>query len=382
MRSIGSVLDDNGGLGKGFDFMRIALSLAVVTWHAAQISKDATELVGPGVLWIAYYSILVMFFGLSGFLIAASAKRLSLKNFLINRGLRIFPALAVEVILSAMVLGPIFTEYSLGEYFTNHKFYLYLTNLLGFVYYYLPGVFNGGWVNGSIWTVPYEIGCYVIISILIYTKSLSRPSILITASVIFLSAQAAMYLYGYRGQPTVAHNPSEAIGLLPQNAISYVFYAPGTKLITSFMVGIAVYLYRYKIPYSSWALCATLLFMVVSEYFGQWVGDINPIANVFLIVPAVYITIRLGISNIPTPPLFRRGDYSYGIYLYGFPFTQATKEVFPQYSQNWVLLVFMCMVPTALFAAASWHYIEKPILQLRKKFSFVALERLAPNDKA
>ena len=44
--------------------------------------------------WFPGYAILSMFFALSGFLIAGSARRLRLADFLVNRGLRIFPALA------------------------------------------------------------------------------------------------------------------------------------------------------------------------------------------------------------------------------------------------------------------------------------------------
>jgi len=91
MKSIGAVLDDSRGLGKGFDFLRLALALGVASYHIIQISTGTKEFHGPADVLV--YGILIMFFGLSGFLIAGSAQRLTLKNFLINRGLRIFPAL-------------------------------------------------------------------------------------------------------------------------------------------------------------------------------------------------------------------------------------------------------------------------------------------------
>ena len=230
MKSFGNVLDDSNGLGRGFDFMRIALSLAVVTRHVISLARPVVAGANPGadtgfgfgLDWIVSYSILIMFFGLSGFLISGSAMRLTLKNFLINRGLRIFPALAVEVILSAMVLGPIFTSLPLAEYFTDHKLFLYFTNLLGFVYYFLPGVFNGEWVNGSIWTVPYEMGCYAIISVLIYYQLLRRRWLIVGISVAIGIVEIALALLDFKGQQLTLHSPAEMIRLAPQYITYYI----------------------------------------------------------------------------------------------------------------------------------------------------------------
>ncbi len=69
----------------------------------------------------------------SGFLIAGSATRLSLGNFIINRGLRIIPALAVEIVLSALVLGPIFTALPMSDYLSSPNTWHYFTNVLGII---------------------------------------------------------------------------------------------------------------------------------------------------------------------------------------------------------------------------------------------------------
>lgn len=382
MKSFGEVLDESKGLGRGFDFMRIALSLAVVTRHVISLS-GTPEATGPagfnlaGLDWIVSYSILIMFFGLSGFLISGSAMRLSLKNFLINRGLRIFPALAVEVILSAMVLGPVFTTLTLHDYFTNYKFFLYFTNLFGAVYYYLPGVFNGDWVNGSIWTVPYEMGCYAIISVLIFYQLLRKRRFIVALSVAIGLVEVALALFNFQGQQLTSRNLPEIIRLSPQYLVYYVFYARGSRLLISFTVGIAFYLYRYKIPYSKLLLMVSIAAVVAAESFGHWSSEESPVSNVFIVVPVIYITMFLGLTNIPLISILHKGDYSYGIYLYGWPLTQATRMIFPEYSRNWVFLLAASLIPILLFAAFSWHAIERPILQLRKKFSFVARQRLA-----
>ena len=129
--TIGAKLDKYSGIAPGFDLLRVVLAASVVTWHSFGVAREAVWLDGTPGAWIFGYSILVMFFALSGFLITGSAQRLSLDNFLINRGLRIIPALAVEIILSAFVLGPIFTKLALGDYLTRPGTYSYLTNIVG-----------------------------------------------------------------------------------------------------------------------------------------------------------------------------------------------------------------------------------------------------------
>ena len=76
------------------------------------------------------------------------------------------PALFVEVTLSALVLGPLFTRLPLADYFSDPQFMRYFGNIVGIlITFYLPGVFESGYVpvvNGNLWTLPSEFHCYLI----------------------------------------------------------------------------------------------------------------------------------------------------------------------------------------------------------------------------
>lgn len=155
-RTIGSELDRHRGIAPGFDLLRICLAIGVVAWHTDAVVTGATSEM-YWFVWLPGYAILAAFFGLSGFLIAASGLRLTLKNFLINRGLRIIPALAVEVILCMLLLGPLFTQLSIKDYLSNPRTWFYTTNIVGLIHFQLPGVFYNhptNIVNNSLWTVP------------------------------------------------------------------------------------------------------------------------------------------------------------------------------------------------------------------------------------
>ena len=86
-------------------------------------------------------AVLPMFFALSGFLVVGSAIRLSaLTPFLLSRGLRIIPALATEITISALLIGSALTSLPLREYFTSRGLLEYFGSLTGRVVFELPGV--------------------------------------------------------------------------------------------------------------------------------------------------------------------------------------------------------------------------------------------------
>ena len=172
-------MSEVGGFGPGFDFLRIALALGVMLWHSLA-AVDGNTLAGKDTpAWLAVYAILPMFFALSGFLVTGSAMRLPLSQYILNRVFRIVPALGVDILLSALILGPIFTAFTLADYFGGEQFGRYFLNIIGIIHYQLPGVFLdnplGGVVNGSLWTVPYEILCYVLMSVMIGVGIVRNP---------------------------------------------------------------------------------------------------------------------------------------------------------------------------------------------------------------
>jgi peptidoglycan/LPS O-acetylase OafA/YrhL len=368
-RSIGRVLDESGGIGAGFDFLRVALAVCVVTWHQfAGIGGGAAPKDGFSGLFGA--SILPMFFGLSGFLIAGSALRLRLKDFLINRGLRIFPALVVEILLSAFLLGPLVTILALDAYFSSPATYAYLTNILGLINYHLPGVFVGNpssVVNWSLWTIPYELICYAIMAALMLFGALKKPAFILCVFAGWLVLTGGAAVYASFSAP------------LP-GAVQFILFGRGTLLLIAFLGGIAAYLYRYRTPYSPTLALASLVGLLLLGVVNMSGGPLALAEGVrwgavFLlkVPPLLYLTVFIGASRIRPLPLYRHGDYSYGIYLYGAPIQQTIKWAAPSLPAYFAFPLGLAAITA--FAMFSWHVIEKPVLRLRRRFSFVARAR-------
>jgi peptidoglycan/LPS O-acetylase OafA/YrhL len=366
MISLGRKMDRNGGFGPGFDVLRLGLSILVVFGHSFDVVPHQTDLEDRAWVWMVHFGVLAMFFALSGYLISGSALRLNYKNFLLNRGLRIFPALVVEIALSALVLGPIFTTLSISTYFTSYETYHYFTNMVGLINYDLPGVFvqnPSQLVNASLWTVPIEFIGYFSMTIIIIFNLMRKPvGVILTAVAISLGGMVLLHL-GYS-----KHSAGFA-GII----FSHLDIGKTTRVLTAFAIGIAVYQLRYRIAYSGKLALLCMAYLTCLAAFPAHALSL-PFVGLITAAPFAYLIAFIGASDIPTPKLFKRGDYSYGIYLYGFPVQQAVYTLMPTITSPW-LQFLMVLPPLVLFATFSWHFIEKPILAQRRRFSFITRVR-------
>ena len=365
MITVKTVLESYKGIGPGFDFLRIALAFLIVANHSFLIVDGSYGYVDTHRLWAFFGPAVPMFFALSGFLIAGSAQRLKLKDFLLNRGMRIVPALAVDIFVSALVIVPIVTTGSLSDYFHGKDFQHYFLNIVGFIHYLLPGVFtHNPWssqVNGSLWTVPFEIGCYALISVLMVAGALRGKRPVLIAALVCV---AVFYIV----QATVPADADTAAGGAVHNYAMNFLSERGNALYLYFLGGILVYMCRDSLPYSAPAAigCGVLIVTVWGDFL-----NLDPVRPLIMAGPIAYLVAYIGLLPIGKLPLFSRGDYSYGVYLYAYPLQQIL--IFEWPTAFGVTTHFLCSAVCAtLVAVCSWHLIEKPILGFRKRFSFTA----------
>src|SRR6185312_8658699 len=145
-----------GGRPTGFDYMRLVLAILIICCHSVASSYgDATEHVfRAGLARPAIAILLPAFFTLSGFVVAGSLERCkTIGSFVGLRALRIYPALAVESLFAALIVGPLMTTRPLTAYFADPVFHKYFLNILGDPQFMLPGVFKANpidLVNGQL----------------------------------------------------------------------------------------------------------------------------------------------------------------------------------------------------------------------------------------
>jgi len=348
---LGEKLDLAKGRPTGFDYMRLLLAFSVLWIHTARVTYGDDLFLWETPLRPFIKSVLPMFFALSGFLVAGSlARSKTLISFLGNRFIRIYPALAVEVLLAAFILGAIYTEYDLSNYFTDAQFFAYLLNVTGHIHFNLPGVFlnnpDAAMVNGQLWTVPFELECYVAIAVLFLLGVVRRR-------VLALVATAAL-IVGFGLARYWKHE---------SNWASMPTTASGNLLIGAFLVGVTIYLYKDKILWDVRIFIASVAVILWAYWFSSF-GD-------FVAIPAIgYVTVFLGLTSPRKLGVLQGADYSYGVFLYGYPIQQAFVALGP-WAHNWWLNGIVCSLIVTCFAAFSWHFIERPALGLRKQVTWL-----------
>jgi peptidoglycan/LPS O-acetylase OafA/YrhL len=344
--SLGDRHSATGGHPSGFDYLRVALSVSIIAVHSCLTSYGlaANDALYDGPLGRLCNLLVPMFFALSGYLVAGSLQRCrTLGMFLGLRAIRIFPALLVEVILSAFILGPLVTTLPPQLYFSDPLFFKYMLNAIGDVHYLLPGVFADnpwpGVVNGQLWTIPYELYCYCAVAF-IALLGLKKWRVLGPIVVVVVAIGYLLW---------VLHGTDSSV-VSGTNGVRKPF------LVATFLAGVSIYLYREVLPWSGWHGVAALAVSIALPSFGQYADFLAP-------VPVAYATVCFGLIN-PSRRMLRGADYSYGIYLYGYAVQQTMMHSFPM-ARVWYLNVLISIPITVLVAAASWHFVEHPASRLR-----------------
>ncbi|MBN1495680.1 MAG: acyltransferase [Spirochaetes bacterium] len=344
------LIDGSNHHQNNFDFIRFFAANLVIISHSFPISygnnlnepifrvTDEITLGGIGVY---------IFFIVSGFLITRSCERSdSIYNFFRNRALRIYPALIVAVLITAFIMGPILSKLSLLEYFSRTETYRYLVSASIFkIYYGLPGVFinnpNRSVVNGSLWSLRYEVFCYIFVAALGFLKLLNKHVVLTCVTVATIIAALIKYLW-----------PNQT-GLL------YIF-SHTCYFITFFGCGMLIYLFRDHIILNTKLFFISLSLLVIVIVFSYY--------PVLLAITGTYCIIFIAYQKIGTLANFSRsGDFSYGIYIYAFPIQQIYSFLLSDNREWWINCILS--IPTILiFAVFSWHLVEKKALSRKSKY--------------
>lgn len=359
-----------GGRGaNNFDLLRLAAALFVVLAH----SFDLLRIPEPfpnlrGMSW-GFVGILI-FFSISGFLVARSwTSNPRLLPFVVKRALRLMPALIVALLAAAFVLGPLVTTEPLRAYLYDPATKAYvLNNTLLQSDYYLPGVFVHNAfplaVNGSLWTLPVEVKAYAFVALAGILGLLTRWKGVMVAIAVLL---ALACIDGLRSSlPGANHFVAALVDI--QARPSFVYEASRglwtiyVELFTAFAIGATLYALRRWVALR-WDFAA----LCVCAWLGTvLIGGSAPEKGATFLGPYVLLCLAYLTTKFVRLPR-RFGDYSYGTYVYAFP-VQQTISLLLAPTNGW--LVFMLATPVTLaLAVVSWHFVERPALNLKQRIA-------------
>lgn len=317
-----------------FDALRLLAAFAVVISHSFAIAGDPQPAVGAmdaGTIGV------VVFFGISGFLITQSWSTDShLGRFAAKRALRIMPALIVVLLVTTLILGPLASSLSAAAYFTSPATWSYLLqNAAMMTTHELPGVFTDlpypRQVNAVLWTLQVEVLAYIGVAVIGLVGGLKTNTKWVAPLVATILIVAPH-------------------GLVP--------WTRSLFMLQAFGVGASLYVLREYVPWH-------LGFVVI----GLIAWAVTPAGIQLLLVVTVFPYAAIFIAY-RGPALLRkltaRGDFSYGVYLIGWPVGQIVALVWGT-SVTTAIVIGASLPITYLLAMASWNYLEKPALALKKR---------------
>lgn len=345
----------------GFDVLRLAAALLVLMQHSYGATgvwdREWFVLLSGRQITGGYIGV-AMFFIISGFLVQQSLERNpGLWPFLRARALRILPALAVVLLVTALLIGPFASTLAASDYFATAETWRYLANLKLFpIQHGLPGVFEGnvlkGAVNGSLWTLPYEVTCYALLFVAssIVTRSRNLRAVAFTCAALASFALWAVYEYSLMPQLKVVG----VWGINSRDLASFAaFFFAGSALSQVAPEKFC------RAPF--WGL-ALLVFIG-----GTALGFAKPATQLALPVLTLVLAYKLPAAASGQGLRERVGDLSYGTYLWAFPVQQLLADPhLLNLKQPELHLVLTAAIVLPL-AWLSWHGIERPALKWKQR---------------
>ncbi len=323
--------------------LRLAFALMVIVSHAWPIGGFGGD---PALAGFSLGGFGVAgFFAISGYLITESRVHKDIAPYLVARGLRILPGLWVALLAVAFVGAPLAAiarggwslraaiEYVLGNAATYQGH-----TVLGSTLDRQP---LGDW-NGSLWTLFYEVLCYLCIGaafLLAAVRCNPRPYLAV--------AFVGTVLLG-------AANSSHAFD-------GHVALQQGSSLVPYFFAGALIWAYRDLVPAQPLlaGVCAAVALTLVLAHAG---GE-------FVALPIAYVVLWLG-QALPawTQRINNPNDISYGVYIYAFPVTQLLVIAGVAKAGAGVLSLAAAAVTVPL-AFASWFLVERPAKRLTRRIT-------------
>jgi peptidoglycan/LPS O-acetylase OafA/YrhL len=338
--------DRSNSRDNGFDALRFAAATLVIFSHSYPIAGVATE---PIAAWTGYQTggalAVFIFFSMSGFLISKSwSERPKLLDYAQKRFLRIMPGFIAATLFAMVVVGPLATNLPWKDYFRRSETWSYLNNV--FMYklsYFLPGVFETNpykhAVNGSLWSLPIEVYMYLAVPML-------------GTLGVFLGGARRMLLLALT---TLLVAIDWHIVSKPEHATFVWCYIPMASALSCaiyFAIGAIYYTYRHTIPLTN--DLAGLAFVVAVVSFR------TPFVKLALLLAIPYLVFWVAYTQSWLWNAGKRGDVSYGLYIYAFPVQQLIAQWVPGITPT--TLFVLSFLVTFIIAMGSWRWIEKPCL--------------------
>lgn len=332
------------------DLLRLFTAFMVMLFHGPALFQNSERILSqaniipqltPGGVDLGYLGVAIFFF-LSGLLVSNSLlTKQKVVPWAWARIMRIMPAFLVTIVAGVFIIGPAFTTLPVGDYFRSGQTWrFFFRNLFLNIEYMLPGVWEDrvyGGFNGSAWSIPFEVGCYIF---LVFSFVLCRR-LKVSHWVFVAIALCAVFV------------PKE---VLPSAlGIGYTIIERGD--IFCFVVGTLMGIYKEKIRIDKTVVTVLLLVCVLFWRCSNIIYYLFPAATAIILLYATSLRPLVGLQL--------KHDISYGVYLWHWPILEIL-YTWLNGVNYWLFFGTSAVVVTAV-AYASARLVEEPCIKLGRK---------------
>lgn len=297
-----------------------------------------------------------VFFFISGLLISKSYESAqNVRQYAVNRILRIYPALLICVLINLVMVG--FTGYFSRQSVSWTALMVLAAAKTTVVQFYNPDYMRGfgdGVLNGSLWTITVELQFYAFVPIFYECVKRTRLRFgIASAIVISASVVANILLYWLRS----GYSDTLLWKLARVSCAPWVYMFVVGMMGQRYFSRIMPVLMRINI----WALITTYFAVAYLARAGGVSLDNSVPPYMFAVLCVTVLRAAYSFEGF-TRMLLRGYDLSYGLYLWHMPLVN-------QFLYQQVLggaSVILSLSISVLIAMLSWRLLEKPILGLKR----------------
>lgn len=354
----------------GMDAIRLAAALAVVYAHSFPIgtgvnTPDPLVAAFGGDIGLGDYAVRV-FFIMSGFLLSGSLDAApDPLRYLVNRLLRLIPGFAFAVVVSILLFAPLMSDpgwrlvFSRDAWSSIYWSISCLTDLVKLKLSPVPQPELGWFINGSLWSIPYELVCYLVL-LTLHMLLRKDSKVAWAAAALAVASMAGPRL----GIASVARDAASLPVTLP--------FAMLPATLPYFCGGVAYYSVFKRWGLTRGTVAAAALMLAASPLIGLEAEALAIAGPVLLIQAGSHRTM---LSRAPDA----LGDISYGVYLFGWPAGLLIASATGVTNGVWI---FALSVPLVVASAYAMHHlVERPVGERVRPFVLRWLPRLIDSPR-
>jgi len=328
-----------------FDLLRLFAAVQVMLGHG--INQFHAESLGWLEYFLEYFPGVPIFFIISGYLIGgAFSRKRTLKEFYINRTLRIFPGLYASIILSIIII------FIFGINVGVWDFSLWLFSQLFMLQSYDPVFFNDfgvGKMNPPLWTIAVEVQFYLLVPILFLFFKRSISFIVWVLVALILAKEANNFMHANDYFIGKIYN----LTAMPHIYLFFIgaYLSTRKDIVEKYFMG----KFHYWLGVYLTSLLLGSFFNIETQ--SNWQAAFLSILLGFLALSFAYSGANFLTKFSP------KNDLSYGVYIYHYILINVIYEMG---YDGWQGVVFLS-IATFFIALTSWKFIELPFINMKRK---------------